>query len=246
MDIDKSYLKMRTQTDQVRYEFTNQDTIVLRKSGAYHKAVGNSAIMLKILGAKTKIKSVYNKVYEQEVYELNLHSTKIKETKEYLVSISSGLLRNDEEFYVVRLKAPISIKRIKKARSSLELKTEATEDILLKHRKFTPLGKEVRDIFTEIGLLVRAMKNQDAMVLGRVLIEKTLQLQAIIRSIMRTEVPSEEQLVFLEDTADDLQGLLLLVPNFVEQSGRLSRIGRSLNEVRSFSHKQENHVKTRA
>lgn len=246
MDIDKSYLKMRTQTDQIRYEFTNQDTIVLRRSGAYHKAVGNSAVMLKILGAKTKIKSVYNKVYEQEVYELSLHSTKIKDTKEYLASISSDLLRNDENFYVIRLKTPVSIKRIKRARSSLELKTEVTEDILLKHRKFTPLGKEARDIFTEVGLLVRAMKNQDGVVLGRALIEKTLQLQSIIRCVMRTEAPSAEQLVSLDDTADDLQGLLLLVPNFVEQSNRLSRIGRSLNEVRSFSHKQENHVKTRA
>ena len=51
MDEDKSYLKIQSITDQIRYEFTNQDTVALRKSGVYHKAVGNSAVMLKILGA---------------------------------------------------------------------------------------------------------------------------------------------------------------------------------------------------
>lgn len=246
MDQDKSYLKIKTQTDQVRYEFTNQDTIALRKTGVYHKASGNSAIILKILGAKTKVKSVYNKVYEQEVYELSLHSSRISQTKEYLESLSSDILRNDEIFYIVRLKVPVSVKRIKKARSSLELRTEVTEDILLMHRHSTSLGKEVRDIFTEVGLLVRAMKNQDGIVLGRVIIEEVLGLQRIVRKIMRTEVPSSELLSTLDDKADDLQGLLLLVPNFVEQSARLSKIGRSLNVLRLFSTKLGKDVEVRA
>ena len=55
MDEDKSYLKMKSYLDQIRYEFTNQDTVVFMKVGAYSKAVGNSAVVLKILGAKTKL-----------------------------------------------------------------------------------------------------------------------------------------------------------------------------------------------
>ena len=60
MDEDKSYLKMKSYLDQIRYEFTNQDTVVFMKIGSYGKAVGNSAIMLKILGAKTKLHARFN------------------------------------------------------------------------------------------------------------------------------------------------------------------------------------------
>ena len=81
MDEDRSYQKIKSPTDQVRYEFTNQDTVVLRKSGVYYKVVGNSAVMLKILGAKTKIRSGYNSSFEQEVLEMSLHSKNIGDIK---------------------------------------------------------------------------------------------------------------------------------------------------------------------
>ena len=64
MNEDKSYLKMKSYLDQIRYEFTNQDTVVLRKSGNYFKAVGNSAVILKLLGAKTKVRSLYNQTFQ--------------------------------------------------------------------------------------------------------------------------------------------------------------------------------------
>ena len=51
---EKSYNKLKTNLDQIRYEFTNQDSVALRKSGNFYKAVHNSAVMLKMLGAKTK------------------------------------------------------------------------------------------------------------------------------------------------------------------------------------------------
>lgn len=41
MDEDKSYEKLKTVPDHIRYEFTNQDSIALRKNGVYYKAVGN-------------------------------------------------------------------------------------------------------------------------------------------------------------------------------------------------------------
>ena len=234
MDEDKSYLKMKSVPDQIRYEFTNQDTIALRKSGAYHKAVGNSAVLLKILGAKTKIRSSYNAFYGQEVLEMSLHSGKLNEIKEYLQTLSEKTLRDDGVFYVIRLKAPISAKRIKRARNSEELRTEITEDILLKRRHSTPMAREVREIFKEVGLLARTMKNQDGMVLGEALLQETMQLQRAVRVLTRTEAPPKELVVAVDDAADDLAGLLLLVPNFVEQSARLSRVGRSINAIRAM------------
>ena len=134
VDEDRSYQKIKSPTDQVRYEFTNQDTVVLRKSGVYYKVVGNSAVILKILGAKTKIRSGYNSSFEQEVLEMSLHSKNIGDIKEYLETMSSKVLRDDGLFYIVRLKTPIGAKRIRRARGSNELKEEIARDILIKRR----------------------------------------------------------------------------------------------------------------
>ena len=48
MEKERSYNKMMSPQQQIKYEFTNQDTIALRKSGKYWKAVGNSALILKM------------------------------------------------------------------------------------------------------------------------------------------------------------------------------------------------------
>ncbi len=234
MDEDKSYLKMQSVSDQIRYEFTNQDSIVLRKSGVYYKAVGNSAVLLKLLGAKTKIRSSYSVAYGQEVLEMSLHSGKFGEIKEYLQTLSSKTLRDDGLFYAVRLKTPVSAKRIKRARTSDELRTEITEDILLKRRHSTPMAREVREVLKEVGLLARTMKNQDGTVLGEALLQAVLSLQRVVRVLTRTPEPPKELVVAVDDAADDLAGLLLLVPNFVEQSARLSRVGRSINAIRTM------------
>lgn len=237
MDEDRSYQKIKSPTDQVRYEFTNQDTVVLRKSGVYYKVVGNSAVMLKILGAKTKIRSSFSSAYSQEVLEMSLHSGKLDEIKEYLKTLSTKILRDDELFYIVRLKAPISAKHIKRARTSGELRTEVTQDILLKRRHSTPLAKEVREIFKEVGLLVRTMKNQDGLVLGEALLREAVDLQRAVRVLTRDAHPAAEVKQAVDDATDDLLGVLLLVPNFVEQSARLSRIGRSINAIRLATQK---------
>ena len=234
MDEDRSYQKIKSPTDQVRYEFTNQDTVVLRKSGVYYKVVGNSAVMLKILGAKTKIRSGYNSSFEQEVLEMSLHSKNIGDIKEYLETMSSKVLRDDGLFYIVRLKTPIGAKRIRRARGSNELKEEIALDILIKKRYNTPLAKEVRDIFHEVGLLARTMKNQDGQVIGETLLRQAMSLQCSVRVLTRTELPTPDQKLAVDDATDDLLGVLLLVPNFAEQSARLSRIGRSANSIRSY------------
>lgn len=232
MDEDKSYEKLKTVPDHIRYEFTNQDSIALRKNGVYYKAVGNSAIMLKILGAKTKIRSNFNTFYEQEVLEMSLHGSKFDEIKNYLQTLSLKTLRDDNLFYIIRLKSPINAKRIKRARASGDLRTEVTEDILLKRRHSTPLSKEVREIFKEVGLLVSAMKSQDGQVLGLALLNEVIDLQRAVRVLTRTETPSGKLKLAVDDAADDLLGTLLLVPNFVEQATRLARIGRSVNTIR--------------
>ena len=42
MDEDKSYEKLKTVPDHIRYKFTNQDSIALRKNGVYYKAAVKS------------------------------------------------------------------------------------------------------------------------------------------------------------------------------------------------------------
>lgn len=231
MDEDRSYQKMQTEEEQIRYEFTNQDSIVLRKSGAYYKAVGNSAILLKIYGGKTKIRSSYKPFYGQEVLEMSLHQSRIEETKRYLETLSKKILRDDKTFYIVRLKEPVSAKRIKNARTSNELKAEVTEDILLSRRYNTPLSREVRIIFKEVSLLVQSMKAKDSTVLGTVLLTEALDLQRAIRALTRTSNCTPELKQDIADRADDLLGTLLVVPDFTLYSQRLSRIGRSANSI---------------
>ena len=191
---DKSYSKIATMADHVRYEFTNQDTVVLRKSGNYFKAVGNSAVILKLLGAKTKVRSLYNQTFQQEVIEMSLHKNTIQETKEYLLKQSIKLLRDDDTFFIVRLRHPFSAKHIKAARNSATVRTEITEHILTAGRSNTPLAREVREIFKEVAQLVRNMKNQDGVALGYTLLQETLDLQKAVRQLTRTENPSKELL----------------------------------------------------
>lgn len=230
---EKSYLRMKTQTDQIRFEFTNQDTIVLRKNGMYHKAMGNSAVMLKMLGAKAKIRSGYDPVTRQEVLEISIHAGKIDDAKAFLILTGSEVLRDDGTFFAVRLKKPIDAKRLRKEKVSLGLKTEVAEDILMKRRKQTPMAKEVREIFKESGFLVRTMKGTDGLVLGRAILDEIMNLQRVVRVLMRENGKCEQTRTAVDDAADNLQGMLLLVPNFSLQADRLSRMGRSLNKIRS-------------
>lgn len=229
----KSYLKMRSQEDQIRYEFTNFSTIVLRKSGMYHKAVGNSAIILKMLGAKTKIRSHYNAVVKQEVLELSVHVGRIEETKLFFGAFGKKILRDDGEFFVVKLNKPIEAKRMRRERSSAVLKTEVTEDILTRRRKETPLAKDVRELFKEAALLIRTMKGTDGAVIGRALLDKLVELQQVVREVTREmdEVVRKKIAARAGDVADDVLGMLLLVPNFVMQSDRISGMGRCVDRI---------------
>ena len=230
-ELNRSYDKIKNQNDQIRYEFTNQDTIVLRKSGQYYKVIGNSVLMLKILGAKTKVRINYNLFYSQEILEMSMYSKKIEETKKYLIDISKTILRDDGQFFIIRLKQPISAKRIKKERSDPKFKTELAEDILHKFRHSTPTSKEVGVVFNEVNILISIMSGHVATVLGRIILEEVVSLQQILRSYTRSNVPSEEQRLMIKDKIDDVLGLLLLVPNFAVQAPRLAKIGRSLNNI---------------
>jgi len=228
---EKSYLRMKTQADQIRYEFTNRDTIVLRSSGMYYKAMGNSAVLLKGMGSKTKIRSSFDPVTKQDVLELSIHAGRIDDTKKYLKEKSELVLRDDKRFYIVRLKNPMSAKELKKFKNSDELKSDLTEDILNKHRKETQMAKEVRDIFQEAAILVRTMGAADA-ALGRMLFDELLTLYIAVRALMREKGKKEETWIAVDDAADNVQGLLLLTPDFAKHAGRLGRMGRSLNKIR--------------
>ncbi len=50
-------------------------------------------------------------------------------------------------------------------------------------------------------------------------------------SLSMLEEESDERRQAVEDAADDLQGFLLMIPNFTEQADRLARMGRSLNAI---------------
>ena len=226
----KSYEKMQTQIDQIRYEFTNQDTIVLRKSGMFHKAVSNSAVILKYMGAKTKIRSSIDPATKQEIFELSVHVGNIDKTKEFLKEKCGKVLRDDKDFFIIRLKQPMDTKKLRALKKSDLIKNDATRDILTKKRNETPLAKESKDIFQEAIFLVRTMNGIDGQILGRMIMEAVLFLYQSVRTFMRDE-KSKSQLKIVDDAVDDLQGLLLLVPNFTENADRLARIGRSLNRI---------------
>ena len=45
---EKSYKSIKNTVDHIRYEFTNQDTIVFAKNGLFYKSYGNSDALLKL------------------------------------------------------------------------------------------------------------------------------------------------------------------------------------------------------
>lgn len=233
---EKSYYKMGTQTEQIRYEFTNQDTIVLRKSGMFYKAMGNSAVMLKSMGVKTKIRSGFSPATKQEILELSIHVGQIDDIKRYLIENCGEIIRDDTSFFIIRLKQQMDAKKLKSLKKNGAVKDEATESILTKRRKETPLSKEVRELFKEAMYLVRTMNGTDGQVLGKMILEQILELHRAVRELIRDE-RSQEARQAVNDAADDLQGLLLLIPNFTEQADRLSRMRRSLNLIISRNEK---------
>ena len=195
--------------------------------------------MLKMLGAKTKLHARFNASYKQDVLELRLHSSKFPETKEYLKSISIATLRDDELFYVVRLKTPFGAKQLKRARNNPALKQELVEDALLKHRSHTPMEVEVRIVFKEISFLAYSTKSHENAVLGTALLNKTIELQQYIRQATRCETILPVSLCqSIDDAADDLQGLLLLVSHIPEQASHLAVIARSLVSIRRYIDKE--------
>lgn len=240
---EKGYLKMNTQLDQIRYEFTNQDTIALRKSGAYFKAMGNSAVMMKMLGGKTKIRSHLDATVKQEVFEMSIHAGRIEETKKFLMPLAAEVLRDDGTFFVVRLKKPAGSKQIRKAKRTLGLKAEVAEDILTQRRKETPMSREVRYIFGEAGLLVRTMKGTDGLVLGRMILERVLQLETFVRELMISEKYERVDGILIDCSVDQLQGLLVMVPNFELEAERLARMGRSLLRIKIMVEELEGKLK---
>jgi hypothetical protein len=227
---EKSYFRIGTQTDVVRYEFTNQDTIVLRKSGMFYKAMGNSAVILKSMGVKAKIRSSFDPVVKQEILELSIHVGKIDELKKFLADRCGGILRDDTGFFIARLKQPMDAKKLRALKKSGAVKSEATESIIMKKRKETPLAKEVRDLSQEAMFLIKGMNGTDGQVLGRTIVEQIMVLQRAVRELMRDEDSTQKRQA-VENAADDFQGLLLLVPNFSEHADRLARMGRSLNFI---------------
>ena len=231
MDQDRSYNKISTNEQQIRYEFTNTETIVLRKNKVFWKAVGNSAVMLKIFGAKTKIHSYYNAYYSQEVLEMSLHAKNIEDVKKWLEKQSVEILRDDNRYYIIKLKTPVSSKRIKIARKSKEISGEVTENILYKHRHSTPLLKAVKDVFTEAGTIVGRMPKINGAVLGEFILRNVLELQQLIRSYSRSRECTKADVQKITDKVDDILGLLLLVPNFLEQASNLMIIGRRLEFI---------------
>lgn len=230
--IVKSYINMKNTADQIRYEFTNQDTIVLRQNGAFHVAVGHSVLILKILGAKTKVHSVYDKLTKQDVYEMSIHSSRMEDTKKFLQEIGSEILRDSGGFYVVRLKNPPGAKTIQRARKSDQIRSEVAGDMLQKHRQKTPVAKEVRMVFEEVSMLAGTMKSPENGTLGKIILERTLDLQQAIRSVTRTQPIDRDLVQRVDDISDDILGLLLLTPDFGQHAARLTRIGRSLNTIR--------------
>ena len=232
MEKERSYNKMVSPQQQIKYEFTNQDTIALRKSGKYWKAVGNSALILKIFGAKTKIRTHYDPFFSQEILEMSTHQDKLPAAKKYLEEKGATVLRDDKIFFVVRLKVPISSKVLKEAKNSSVVKKEITEDILLRYRHDTALGRSVRNIFTELLVIVRNLKSPEARVLGSALLEHIVSLQCMTRIYSRTTSPSSEIAQQIDDKADDILGLLLLLSNFVAHASQIAVIGRELNSIR--------------
>lgn len=231
MDQDRSYNKIQDNESHIRYEFTNYDTIVFRKSKLFWKAIGNSVVILKIYGAKTKVRSYYNVYYSQEILELSLHTDNMDKVKAWLSVKGSVLLRNDKNYYVIKLKEPISAKRIKTAKNSKEIASEVTQNILYKYRHSTPLLKAVRDIFNETGVVVSRMPRSNGIVLGEFLLTNILELQMHVRNYSRQENASNEQRQDILDKIDDVVGLFVLIPNFLSQSSRILIIGRKLESI---------------
>ena len=80
------------------------------------------------------------------------------ETKKFLMASCGQVLRDDNKFFIIRLKEPMSAKKLKQIKNSDTIKVEVAEDILNKNRKETPLAKEVREIFKEASLLIRSLE----------------------------------------------------------------------------------------
>lgn len=118
----------------------------------------------------------------------------------------------------MRLKEPISAKRIKRARLDPALTSEVTQDILMKRRQETPMARDVREIFKEVGIAGTDRKKPRRAGVRYRHAQEVIGLQRAVRVLIRQEEPSEDIKQAVDDAADNLQGMLLLTPNFVEQS----------------------------
>jgi len=230
----KVWDRLENQIDQIRYEFVNQDTIAIRHNGLFYKAVGNSAIYMKMLGGETAIRRSYCPMAKKEIYEMSFHIAMIAQIKKYLKDRGGEVLREDKGWFVFRLAKPFTLQATKTYKRSKEFKQMITEDILTaKNRPNTPLAKEVRDLKREMGFLVRAMPGVEGAVLGRELIQKVIDINNQVRILMRQATKEDKakcsQLV--TDAIDDMQGLLLMVTDVEHNATRLGKIGGSLSKM---------------
>jgi gamma-glutamyl-gamma-aminobutyrate hydrolase PuuD len=92
------------------------------------------------------------------------------------------------------------------------------------------MAKTAREIFIESGLLVRKMNGIDGQTLGQLILVTALKLHQRVRELMRNE-KSQELREAVNDAVDDLQGVLLLVPDYLNEANRLAVIGRNLNKI---------------
>jgi len=83
---EKRYFRIGTEVGQEQYESKNEDTILLRRSDMFWKAVGNSAVMLKNMGIETTV-----------------HASQIEKVKEHLLTKCDEVLRDDTSFLIVRM-----------------------------------------------------------------------------------------------------------------------------------------------
>jgi len=126
----------------------------------------------------------------------------------------------------------MSAETIKTLKNSEKLRGEVAHDILTKNRSETPIAKETRDLIKETDFLVERMNGVSGKAVGKALFNKTLALYQTVREFMRDEKSAEKRKA-VNDAVDDVQGLLLLVPDYVDEASRLARMGRSLNRITS-------------
>ncbi|MDR0980109.1 MAG: hypothetical protein LBM12_03105 [Candidatus Nomurabacteria bacterium] len=225
----KSYDKVKSQADQIKYELPNQGTIMLRRSGTFWKAVQNSAALLRHFGITTAIRTSRDQVTKRDIWEMSIHCTHLDKVKAQLAEHTAKILRDDNECFVILLHKPLTPEQLDTIKNDPKILDETILTMLSRNNHHTAAEKTATDIFITTSRLARALKGQDSNYISRIITDSAIALQQAVRVFSRED--STQSRHAARDAIDNLQNALHLIDRPSEYASHLFTVASFLNQL---------------